>query len=619
MTRPTPRSLALVILLVLLSILGLRSWQKTATTLAVQTLCSQAEQAQWDKVLTSPLPSQTTAEELRTATECRCLALHATDQADTCHAELEFLLGEEPDAMWAPLPPLSEALIRARRARGSSRTAATLASRATTAFPNHLGLRILELETRLTVEEPSEVLTALEQRLPDDPLVRNQFRIWLADQSRRLGLAERALELLGPAPSPEQPNELFAWHEQRARALAHLGRSADLQISVGHWLESTPHQADVRALYALLLEEQRLQPATSDVASLLLASADESERIQDPWTREAVYRRVIMGLASSGRPEQALRWYDRARKEFALDGMQRSELERAAASSLADLDSKDAPLISVRFVVVPAVVGTTLSLSPGPQEAVDDSWSSHEVPPDGVLALDRRPGSVPQRWVLRDKSGVLLGSGAAWVRPGAEVEILPKPTENRDLSASLAPRAAADGQAKLFVIIPDCGDWRLIQYLRMRGDLPALNHFLETGYRAVLDSNPPFTGAALRSLVHPGGQVGSTVLGVLHELGAELEGLASVPINPLDGLRWILPQNDDLFGILGRGPLRAANLLYAHGNLAAGHHAQTVGPDGAEGKLPVARSSRPLSIAEAAVYPELAQLPHATREHVERL
>ena len=211
MTDSPARSLALLALLSVLAVLGFRSWDRSVTTLAVQALCSQAEQGNWTSVLETSIPRKANEDELRTASECRCLALHATDQSATCNSELEAILGDEPEDRWAPLPPLSEGLVRARKSRGAIRAAAALAQRASTAFPNHLGLRILELETRIAVEEPSAVLNSLEQRLPSDPVVRQQFRIWLADQSRQLGLAERAITLLLRSPTGRRRRRLRDW------------------------------------------------------------------------------------------------------------------------------------------------------------------------------------------------------------------------------------------------------------------------------------------------------------------------------------------------------------------------------------------------------------------------
>ena len=69
------------------------------------------------------------------------------------------------------------------------------------------------------------------------------------------------------------------------------------------------------------------------------------------------------------------------------------------------------------------------------------------------------------------------------------------------------------------MIVLDCADWRLVQYLRTRGELPFLDALIRTGYSAVLDSDPPLTGAALEALVAPDRRGAASFLGLVHQLG----------------------------------------------------------------------------------------------------
>jgi hypothetical protein len=156
------------------------------------------------------------------------------------------------------------------------------------------------------------------------------------------------------------------------------------------------------------------------------------------------------------------------------------------------------------------------------------------------------------------------------------------------------------------LLLLDCADWRIIQYLRIRGELPLISGLLETGYRAVVASDPPLTGAALESLVWPHRHDATTFVGVLHRFGVELAGLASIGDNPLSALSWLMPETQDLFATIGAGPFSAANLLFAHGGIRAGRHGEITGPDGRRRRIPVGTSARDLDSAERERFPALA-------------
>jgi len=155
------------------------------------------------------------------------------------------------------------------------------------------------------------------------------------------------------------------------------------------------------------------------------------------------------------------------------------------------------------------------------------------------------------------------------------------------------------------VLILDCGDWRLIQYLRTRGDLPTLDALVQTGFSTVLDSDPPMTAAALEAIVRPERATADSFVGVVHQLGVELAGLASIGENPFDALSWVLPEQTDLFDAIGAGEHVAANLLFSHGGIDAGRHSVLTGPHGEHRRLPIETSARDLRPDERARWPGL--------------
>jgi hypothetical protein len=157
------------------------------------------------------------------------------------------------------------------------------------------------------------------------------------------------------------------------------------------------------------------------------------------------------------------------------------------------------------------------------------------------------------------------------------------------------------------LLVLDCADWRIVQYLRARRELPVLDSLIADGYRAVLDSDPPLTAAALEALVWPQRRGGSSVVGVVHRFGVELAGLASVGTNPFSALSWVLPESEDIFAVLGSGRHRVANLLLAHGSIRAGRHGEVTGPGGLKRHVPLGSTARDLDALERARWPELAQ------------
>jgi len=231
------------------------------------------------------------------------------------------------------------------------------------------------------------------------------------------------------------------------------------------------------------------------------------------------------------------------------------------------------------------------------------------VPASGSVEVEREIGVAPLRWVYRDVADATLASGTVNPVPRGRVPVAierraPRPPENHVLAAQ-----PADGRRRVFLLLLDCGDWRLVRYLRARGELPVLGALLREGHRALLDSDPPLTAAALEALVRPTRRSGESFLGLVHRVGIELAGLASVGRNPFAPLEWLLPEDDDLFAVLGRGDRAVANLLLAHGSIRAGRHGEITGPFGAKRTLPIAQSARDLRADERERWPALADAP----------
>jgi hypothetical protein len=308
--------------------------------------------------------------------------------------------------------------------------------------------------------------------------------------------------------------------------------------------------------------------------------------------------RLVLSLASAKRLEEALALYDRYRDALPSDGLQREELERAARAELLSRAPAAARRGALVFQLTDLPEDAVLLVSPDADAPVDADYERFEPPAGGLLALERTEGEAPPRWVVRTGDRV-LGSGVAHPIAGdaRPVEIAMR-EEARIPTPHLRARPPGDGRRRVLLLLLDCGDWRIIRYLMARGELPVLAALLRDGHRAVLDSDPPLTAAALEALVWPLRRGDASLLGLVHRMGGELAGLSSVGENPFEEIAWVLPESDDLFSTLAAGGRSAANLLLSHGGIRAGRHGEVSGPNGGRRRVEIGRTARDLDPKE---------------------
>ncbi len=139
----------------------------------------------------------------RSAAECRCDALFATQAGEKCEALLEGLLGDSATGSWAPRPELSVHLIQTWREAGRDREAATLAKRAARFHPEEPDLFYLELVTRSGVEDEEAVLREMAGRVPEGSAASARMRTSLANRHLQRGDSFGAFEALALGSSRE--------------------------------------------------------------------------------------------------------------------------------------------------------------------------------------------------------------------------------------------------------------------------------------------------------------------------------------------------------------------------------------------------------------------------------
>jgi hypothetical protein len=599
------RTVGLLIVLAIAISVGVISTRRSGELGAALEACGAVETGDWSTVLslTEDLMQHTAAR--RSASECRCVALIATGNIAECETLMEELLTDPSAPNWVPSPMLSVHMIQTRRLRGEAKQAAALARRSAMKYPEDGDLFYLELTTRIAVENEEQVLEELSARI--DPASRHATRMRVSLATRYLirGQPDQARAVLGTDPRQGSRDEIERWYDTMGMALATARDLPGVRRTYAAWHAAGGNAVELQARYALTLSISNLTDPDRSSIELLTAAASAAEGVVTDDLLEAVVTRLVLTLVQSDEQNEALAVYDRYRGRFEMSGLVREELERSQVQK--ELASgRLAPQLSVvRFEIVEPASGTELLLSPAHTAAVDSDYQRLAVAPDGLIETTRAVGGAPLRWVYRDAQQRVLASGTAVPKIGVPIAIpietgAPQPSSTVELT-----RRPADGKRKLVVLIVDCGDWRLIQYLRARGELPTLDGLLRTGFHAVLDSDPPMTAAALEALVRPGGAAATSFVGLVHQLGVELAGLASIGENPFDVLSWVLPEQTDLFDVIGAGDHIAANLLFSHGGIDAGRHSELTGPNGVRRRLPIETSGRDLRPDERVRWPDL--------------
>ncbi len=551
--------------------LGLRAWQQVAALEADAAVCD-ALRAGDLATAAAQTPSGDTGR------SCRALALFALGETEVAAAEAAAL-----DRDGVPLPPpLAIALLHTRQREGHAAAAADLARRAAAAAPTHPELMLQELQLRLAVEPEGQVLDDLGARVDAGTGLR---RLLVADAWNDRFEPHKALALLGAEPSGIPPERIGLWYRARLQAQVWANDVPGARATASAWREAGEDPRVVAAFYAIGVSQGLQDPDPGPVA-LLAAAAPASEALGRPDLSAYLYTRWIGHLVNTGATDAALAVYDGLGGRLELPSISRQAIERLEVT----LDEDTGPTVGLRFLVPGA--GQVLLAG----DTLDAPWVAHAVGGPTVVEVPWTP--LPQRWVFRDGSGV-RASGTLWPpRTGVvDVDVTARAPAPEQRFARTG--RAGDGRRKLLTVILDCADWRLAGYLRARGELPVLDAMIAVGWSGVLRSDPPFTAAAMRALVYPQTDRQVTTASHLHELGMELAGLADVGVNPFDALGAVLPFTPDLFGTLGAGELSAGNMLFSHGAVEAGRHAELVGPGGRRSTLPALAAERPLTATEA--------------------
>jgi hypothetical protein len=596
---------------------GKVSYERTRAELAAFATCDALTQGDVTRALAES-ESQVGADPAgRAVATCRCRALRASGRGEECAALLTSLLDDPAAADWIPAPDLAAFAVASRRAAGQTREAAELARRAGAEHPHDAALFAEELTARASVEDEAQVVRELMARIPERGEDAARMRVALAQRALRAGDADAAVAALGDAPPGDAGAQQGPWFDARAVAAAFTGDLAAVKQAFAAWREAGGDPVELRARYALTLSVAGLGDPKREPIDMLRAALDETRGRGSEGLRRALATRLVLTLANAKRVDDALAVYDAEAALLAGSELSREEIVRAARIEALGHAGASSRRGVLAFEIADTRPGDVLWLSPEPDAEPDAPYEALRVPVNGRLEAQRAEGIAPQRWVLRDRSGALRGSGTITPVAGARTRVVVTPHAPRAADAPLVrTRAPGDGRRRVALLLLDCADWRIASYLRARGELPVFDALLRDGHRAVLDSDPPLTAAALASLVTPERESGVSLVGLVHQLGGELAGLESIGRNPFEALSWVMPESADLFATLGAGDLRAANLLLAHGGIQAGRHGEVVGPHGAAHTVEVGRTARDLDGNERRRFPELVGLASERDAHL---
>jgi hypothetical protein len=112
----------------------------------------------------------------------------------------------------------------------------------------------------------------------------------------------------------------------------------------------------------------------------------------------------------------------------------------------------------------------------------------------------------------------------------------------------------------------------------------------------------------MESIVWPARANTISVFGIVHRLGLEVGGLASIGRNPVDFLRLVRPEGLSLFEHIGAGPYVTANMLLSHGSIDAGRNAELLGPAGHRENAKPMPGMRTWNPAERIAYPSINEI-----------
>ena len=593
------RAAALPLLLVLLAallVMGTRALMQARRLGSAQQVCAQSQDPVGMQQLTgTPLAQPRLDQAGLLELHCRCAAWLKQGQPGPCLSSVEHAVLGWTGAEDESLPEASLMAAAARRAMEEGRTAQAwrVILPGVAAYPGDADVGAVELNLRLTRGSVGNALDGLERRALAGPDAWDAIRLALAAQRLDERDANAAARLLGSRP-PVVRDAAAIWFALTARALALQRQPQALRTHMQAWETWGAPAADVLARHAVLLSLHALEDPQEPGLALLERAHARASEVQDAALRQTLHYRFIMDLVANGRVQHALTVFRHVRQDLGDHAMTEADLRSALRAQQGEADRTD--IWPATFQLPGA---GTLWLSPPPDAPADTPYEAHAVTQENLsIAVPVSWRDRPPRWVFVHQDGRVARGTLDAGQERVDVLALEAPPPPRAPHVDQAP---ADGKRRVVVLVLDCADWRLVTHLLTAGQMPVMADLLDRGARGVLVSKPAFTAAAMQALSWPQGRPHAGWLGAVHQVGQEIAANDVWGLNPWSGLAWWLPKRPGTEEVLGAGPRRVANLLWAHGDVTAGRRARITGPLGAQRLLPARAARRPLTAQEAAL------------------
>ncbi len=584
-----------ILLAVLLVTLGWTSWQSwnriRAQKLNTQ-ICSFVVEESFEKA--TELGVSHLEDLAPEGVECLALSLVEVDRTDEA---MVILAGFFRRTQLKPLlsSETTSVFLSRYRAQVDAQDFLPLAQRAMEAFPQDRTLLTEGLRFRNQFEEEVDLLRQLSAE--DPPLLLRQVigKHYLSRREYQL-----ASEVLGDDStlSPE------SWYPLKAKAFAGQGRVEDVDRLFDRWHQEGGHDPVILAHYALLVSLYGLQDRSGIPPTVLLERAVHGlSELNDEILAAKILQRYISHLIVLGRTEDALQRLEEFEERWGPGAMSRQDILRSSIQARMNR-GESFEVGSIVFKGVSAMTDGALWVSDD-GESIDRPFIPLSIDPGVDPALTRPLERHPLRWVLKDWSNRVCASGSTWPVPGSSIEVAVEVQECIEQPKGVGhENGRGDGRRRVFLVVLDCADWRIMRYLQARSELPFIDWVLSRGVTAVLSSNPPFTAAAIRKLAYPIRRA-NTFLGTVFQIGSEIEALNFVEASPFRALDWFLPSSSNIFEVMGSGDHEVVNLLHNHGVVKAGVESTIIGPYSKRRKVTQDVVSRTLTDQEQEAFPLL--------------
>lgn len=578
--------------------------------LAITEACDAARALRFDDVLKDTAALVDFDDAGLSLVQCRCIAQLETGDAPSCFSALDDAMRATRDTF---LPDGLVALaygyhLLARGEDERARRVAVFALSHDTTSVDHI---VLAARARLRLEEEAAVVEDIARRLDPSVDASLEARLAVADLLEELELEPLALTVLGEVAPTTPPEGVRGWFIRRGRALAATGDVARTAEHFDRFRAQEPTKKLVDAYHGAMITRFNLPDRDRPLIPFLSSILEESASlvgVLDPDVHQLLYMRLCGQLAIQGEVSRAAACAEDARKHFPKIPLDDEELLRAR------MDKTPAPRSTGTIVFTRVEDGASLLVSPDATLGADAPFVVEPVK-GGVARVERSTSERAVHYVVRAADGTVRTAGSAWPAPPSEV-VIDVSLERKRLGklaaplgttppAPLATRAAADGRRRVVAVLLDGGDWHLVRLGIAMASLPTFEALITAGRVAVVDSDPPFTGAAIQSIVRPSARGSLGFMRRAVEIGQQVASLRADRENPIAVLSLLAPDTTDLFGVLGAGERRALNLMSSTGNIDAGETRIITGPAGEESNVN-SKVRRPLRADELERYPALA-------------